>query len=278
MSAIRFHFGEGPILQVRGPERAAMGLYVQDCAIGAASILSGMGSPWDDRDTARLYGKFLGLTEPQMKNPPQGLAERLAMSAGGARGPGDVSWKGKEIDIWTLSLNTALAVGSDPLRLAAKIYGTCEIHGFFEGKDRQWLAGLIMEGMEDNLFRRWLKYSDGRELSTGWTELIAQLRRDDTEPVVMSFTVTDGFPCPPNDWRPDIVDTDEDEDARLDAWCELHERDQFHLALADVRKRPGQKPISPETLRAYRFGHGLSFLDLRNSDIEKIEKSLGLRE
>jgi len=54
----------------------------------------------------------------------------------------------------------------------------------------------------------------------------------------------------------------------------LPEWTQFDLALVEVRSREGAKPISPETLRTYHFGHGLSLLDL----VGRVEKALGLRE
>jgi hypothetical protein len=46
----------------------------------------------------------------------------------------------------------------------------------------------------------------------------------------------------------------------------------------EVRGREGAKPISPETLRKYRFRHELSLLDLMARDFDRIEKALGLRE
>lgn len=55
-------------------------------------------------------------------------------------------------------------------------------------------------------------------------------------------------------------------------------REIFSLALAEVRQRDGNKPISPGTLRTWRFGHELSLLDLIAQDFDKIEKNLGLRE
>lgn len=49
-------------------------------------------------------------------------------------------------------------------------------------------------------------------------------------------------------------------------------------SLVEVRSREGAKPISPETLRTYRFGHELSLLDLMARDFDRIERNLGLRE
>jgi hypothetical protein len=50
------------------------------------------------------------------------------------------------------------------------------------------------------------------------------------------------------------------------------------LTLVEVRRREGAKPISPETLRKWRFRHELSLLDLMARDFDKIERALELRE
>lgn len=280
MSSIRFHFGEGETLEVRGMERAMMGAHVQNIAAGVGHLATPMGSVWADRDVARLYGKFLGLTEAEIEDPRPLLSESVGLSLSAVGDRRTVfSWKGKEISSWSLALNTALAVGSDPIRLSAKIHGTCEIHGFFEGKDRDWLAGLIEEGLEEGVFREEFKpnHESGKcycgTHSMGWIELIEQLRQSDEHAVVMSYSVTDGFPDPPKDWRPEVTG-----DERYAQWYELSDWKRFDLALTEVRNRGDNEPIGPKTLRALRFTHDLSLLDLMAGDIEKIEKKLGIAE
>lgn len=272
MSTVYFHFGEGETLGLRGMERAAMDFHVRNIAIGVTRLTTVMSESWDDRDAQQHFGRYLGIEsedDPRVK----GLAQSIALNLGGVLDRPLFSWKGKEISTWSLGLNTALAVGSDPIRLCAKIHATCEIHGFFEGKDRDWFAGLIEEGLEERVFRKGFENSQGERMSMGWTELTEQLRKSDEHPVVMSFSVTDGFPDPPEDWRPEFTG-----DERWGQWAELDSHERFYLALAEIRKDEHQKPIGPETLRKYRFAHDLSMLDLMANDIEKIEKSLGLRE
>lgn len=267
MSAVRFHFGEGEVLQVRGMERAAMDFHTQKIAVGAAGLVSGMGPAWDDREAMQKFGPYLS-----KDFWAEGAAEKIARGlTSSLRDMGIFSWRGERIGMWSLVLNTALAVGSDPIRLCAKIHATCEIHGFFEGKDRDWFAGLIEEGLEDGVFRKDFENLHGGRWSMGWPELIEQLRKNDTEPVVMSFTVTDGFPDPPEDWRPEVEDEE-----RWNEWADLPYEEQFTLALAEIREDESRKPIGPETLRAYRFGHELSLLDLMRQDYAEIEKKLGI--
>jgi hypothetical protein len=278
VSAIRFHFGEGPVLQVRGPERALMSTRVTGIAVSMADLTGFMGDGWYDQRAFDLFGPFIGIEDDQSPEV-RGLAHRLAMSFSGIGSfrQTPFSWKGQEIDAWCLALNTSLAVGSDPIRLSAKIHATCEIHGFFAGSDRRWLADIIEEGLEEGVFRKEMRYPKDRlnpegetELvSMGWTELVEQLRESLQFPVVMSFTVTDGFPDPPKSWRPHLKGGD-----RWEQWSSLDDRKRFDLALVEVVEARGNKPISPETLRKYRFGHELSLLDLMARDFDKIERSL----
>jgi hypothetical protein len=256
-----------------------MGSRVTDIAGAVSGLIGFMSDGYRDRQAASIFGPFVGIEDPD-SSEVRHLADRLMMSFSGyGSRTTPFSWKGVEIDAWCLALNTALAVGSDPIRLSAKIHATCEIHGYFEGKDRDWLAGIIEEGLEEGVFRKEVRFSrdwrnpeEPRELvSMGWTELIEQLRapHEDSDFVVMSFTVTDGFPDPPKDWRPEVTG-----DERLAQWYELDDRKRFDLALAVVREAGGNKPISPETLRKYRFGHELSLLDLMARNFDKIEAKL----
>lgn len=243
---------------------------MRDVALGVGGFASGMGQRWNDLEMVRRYSPFLGLSSEA--DPRQGLADSIAMSLSGHTRKGPFSWKGKEIDPWCLAMNTALAAGSDPVRLATKIHAQCEIHGFFEGEDRKWFARLIEEGIEDGIFREGFA-RDGKTYSMGWTELVKQLRKAPGHYVVMSYTVTDGFPDPPESWRPEVTDPD----LRWAEWdSDLSDFERFHLALKDIREQEGMAPINSETLRENRFGHGLSLLDLAAQDTKKIEKALGI--
>jgi hypothetical protein len=162
-----------------------------------------------------------------------------------------------------VALNTALAVGSDPIKLAAKIHGYCEIHGFVEGEHREWFAGVIDEGLAVGVYRRGLNYesSDGttKWTSQGWEDVLALLRSRD-EPVVMSYSVTDTFP---NSYVAEWERPSDDPDG--ESWYDLPESKQWSLALAGIRKKPWLS-ISPETLGGYFFGLPITAYDLLAHD------------
>lgn len=96
---------------------------------------------------------------------------------------------GRKIDPWHMCLNTALAVGSDPMKLSARIHAQCECHCWVDGPNREWLADIIDEGLTTGLFREGLKDHD-----QGWDSVLELLRKRDDEAIVTSFSVCDGFP------------------------------------------------------------------------------------
>jgi hypothetical protein len=49
-----------------------------------------------------------------------------------------------DFPLFSAILNTTLAIGSDPLKLYARLHGQCEVHTFVEGKNRNWLADITV--------------------------------------------------------------------------------------------------------------------------------------
>lgn len=90
--------------------------------------------------------------------------------------------QGKEIDPFALVLNTASALGSDAVKMIARIHAQCEIHGFVKGENRAWMADII-ENSPIDVF-----HPDKR-----WRDVVELLRESDEGPVVMSYSVTDDF-------------------------------------------------------------------------------------
>ena len=68
----------------------------------------------------------------------------------GAYTPG-VTWRGVELTKLGLVVNTALAAGGNPVRLAARIIAQVDDHCWVEGPDRAWLAGIITKGLETGM-------------------------------------------------------------------------------------------------------------------------------
>lgn len=169
---------------------------------------------------------------------------------------------GKTIDAWHLVLNSATAVGSDAVKLAVRIHAQCEIHAYVKGENRSWAANIIEEGLGE-IFRE----------ESGWESVINLLREADDEPVVMSYSVTDGFrESGYGDWlqnRLNELNVDiEDEDGNGESyeyvlgeeWYEKGAEETWKLALEwlnDEEKSGRKLEITPEAWPIY-FGDGLT--------------------
>lgn len=258
MSRIYFHTQHEGEAEVSGSERAHMGLIVTNLA---ASFLP----EFSDRvvfdamvpEARRTYARD---TYPDGRPVDPVTLERhgplldknylrSSFSVGSERCL--FQHEGKPLETFSLQLNTVMALGSDPMCLFARLHAQCEIHAWVEGSDRAWLAGVIQQGLDAGLYR------DGM----GWDKVQELLRRGDEQPVVTSYSVTDGFP---NQYVADWVGPTDDEGEPLneDAWYDDHTDDErWDLAMAGLRKQKGMEAMSPETLR-HDFGHGISMLDL----------------
>lgn len=156
-------------------------------------------------------------------------------------------------DTFTMSLNTAVVMGSDSIELLARIHGTCEIHGYVEGENREWLAEIIDEGRATSVLR-----SDA-----GWENVAALLRSRDDEPVVMSYSVCDQFPnarvaIGAGTWAAPEDDPDGD------AWYELTSDEQWRLAMNGLRRAgQGNIDLHPDMWGIRGFGEStLTVFDL----------------
>lgn len=213
---------------------------------------------------------------------------------------------GHELRTFNVELNTAIVVGSEPVRLAAKIAGYCESHCWVEGEDRAWLAGVIDAGLAAGIFRRGLWYvnrvtdvpveecPDRRWLTQGWENVTAFLRSRDDEPVVLSYSVTEGFPNAgvagwepppmPAGWAPDWADTDagraewetdhpDDEsrreyyrEAAADLWYELDAGERWRQAMDGLRENRPWAQLSPDMLGKLTFHWPVTVYDLLAPD------------
>lgn len=126
-------------------------------------------------DREQQYGKRADI-ERQLQNT-------LALYVSTGVGEPTITLDGLKLEMWSIALNTVLAIGSPPMQLAAKIHGTCEIHGWIAGKNRDWLAGVIEQGLKAKLFRT----------EMGWEALIEFLRESKRCNVVMSYSVCDSY-------------------------------------------------------------------------------------
>lgn len=301
MSRIYFHFDDEDSVEILGPERAHFGIMSEDFAKGILGLAPGYGY---GSNLIEKLAPFINPNHPLTDIPPRTAEwDRTLSTALNLFGRDEVfAWKGHAFPAIDLVANTVLAVGSDPMRLGVKINLLCEVHGYVMGYHRGWLADLIEEGYEEGLYRKGYWRADNKHAmdelagiditqeamvfkSMGWPELITKLREGRSGPVVMSFSVTEGFPnenaagwMPP--WPKGVEPiwdalSEEQQTARKErqeGWLSLPHHRHWDLAVKGLKAR--RTPIEPKNLRTRRFGYGISLLDLLNHDIERIEKGL----
>jgi hypothetical protein len=190
----------------------------------------------------------------------------------------DFAWRGHPLGPYHISLNTALALGGDPLRFACRF----DVAGFpwVDGEHRAWLAGIIDEGLSTGLFRG---------PHQGWDEVTALLRARDDEPVAIAFSGSSpGFPNPylggwfPAELGEDYTKLTEQQqrewDVRADAWYEIDDAEQWRIAVPALRaNRKEGMEMRPDTWRELYFGNGLTVFDLLAPDrAERLDKAFGL--
>ena len=262
MSRIYFHTKD-PDLEdavLAGAERAWFNWLCNHLAIGVLNL----------RGFRR--GEDLGpfLREPLPKDEYGINALETSILIGWRDSP--FAYRGEPINAFSLLLNTALAIGSGPLRLAARLHGQCEIHAWVAGPDRAWLADLIDEGLASGVMRRSLGAEPGgKPWSMGWEKVTALLRAASDTPIVTSYSVCDQFPS----YQLIEADglSDERRDAASDAFYDLPYDEQWDRAFAAL---PGASMLQlrPDDWSTYRFGHELSILDLLRGDEEKVAAAL----
>lgn len=282
MSRVYFHSPHGEA-QLHGSERAWLDALTKRVAEGLFDI--GGLSEVRERLTELLHPRqreyFGADPDPFLNNVRWQQSMRLRL--GGMFDP-TFAWKGHDIDAFTVVLNTACKVGNDSIRLAARIHGQCELHGYVEGPNRAWLADLMQAGLDAGLYRR--KHPASPAFGQGWEEVMALLRTRDDEPVVMSYSVCDQFPnptvadwCPeiPDDWRPECVSAGDwaeytegeregdREDAPNELWYALPDDEKWRLAMDGLRATWGLD-LKPDNWSTFAFGRGLTALDFLAPD------------
>ena len=167
----------------------------------------------------------------------------------------DTAVSGRErARVWTATLNTALALGSDAIKLLTRPHGQCEVHCWVDGPDRAWLAGIIREGRRLEILRSGMS----------WEAAADMLESTASGPVVCSHTVCDSFPsfaCLPEDHPIRKIEDDED---REEAFYLLSSDEMWDATTAGLRSQHGSLQITPSEWSAFRFGDRKSVFDLRD--------------
>lgn len=144
-------------------------------------------------------------------------------------------------NIFDISLNTAIVMGSDPIKMGARIHGQCEIHAYIEGTNRAWVASIIEQGLDTHVYSN----------DVGWEPTIEMLKKEDNSPVVMSYSVCDEFP------NQDVVNYKDET-----AWHELTSHERWDLAMGELRKQNSGLEIRPDYWENYRFGDMATSFDI----------------
>lgn len=273
MSRIYFHSPTRDA-ELRGSERAWMGGLTSDLAEG----MLGLRNP-DRVDRLKKLihpGHYMAAHPTTGDGMPWETAYRLALTAGGFddRTP-LVQYEGRRIDTFVLVLNTALTLGNDATKLAARLHGACEIHTWVDGPNRAWLADIMQGGLDARIYRSGFHQqlrSDSDErvwVDQGWGDVITLLRERDDEPVVTSYSVCDQFPNPGDAWQAFGENGHE--------WYDLEHDEQWRIAMEHLRARESGLEMKPDNWQPFRFDQGLSVLDLVAHDWEdRIRRALGL--
>lgn len=201
MSSIGFLTAEVEV-RVSGRENAKLRGLLYDTAW--AAFLAAFTTPDGTPDRALIEAALTlpsWVTDPGNPNPGGFLESVRLHTAFGGGEPGVHSPTGQNVaTVLDTHLNTVAAGKPAPVVLAVRIYGQCEMNAWIAGEDRAWAADLIEEGMtiphrtgdfSTTLFSddpHWRSHYDG------WAAVAAMLRTGGTGPVVLDYSVTDGFP------------------------------------------------------------------------------------
>lgn len=93
-----------------------------------------------------------------------------------------ITFNGEEIEHDELHLNTSYVMGSDIIKLSARLLniGKYRSPEYIEGCNRRWLASIIEDGLKHGIFRDFV----------GWQDIVTLLRKNENYPIVISQNET----------------------------------------------------------------------------------------
>lgn len=238
MSRIYFDSPSGGA-ELRGSERAHMGLLCSDLTVGVFGAGHSFARDVLPHITHFKTEEYQGFGSAL--NFQRDFELMLSVPSGKS-----FHVDGESFDVFSVCLNTALAIGNDAVKLCARLHGQCEIHAWIDGPSRKWMESIIYRGLRQGVLRK----------NQGWEEVSAFLVERDDESVVTSYSVCDRFPS-----------------AASSGWTDEHDGDDFYdlstaeqWAYAFKAHRPtGPGPeIDPAkwSFPEYFFTHGETALSL----------------
>ena len=164
---------------------------------------------------------------------------------------GDFVVDKRKIGAFEIALNTAYRLGSDAIRLMARIHGQCEIHCWISGQDRAWVASVIDAGLSHSLFRE----------DMGWGSVIDLLNFNNRRPVVLSYSVCDSFPSPYTLGRSERFN---------EKFYEMPIETQWRLAFSALKKRGKGLQICKKAWDSFYFGQGITAMNIVNKPLRVV--------
>lgn len=243
MSRVYFHSPSGTA-EVRGSERAHAAQLINNL-LWTALQLDGFSVPHPFRVFLPPDAYLHGITDDRFTDS---LKTWLAHSHDSriCFPPDSPIAAGESVSTFTVALNTALVIGSDPIKFLARLHGQCEVHSWVDGPNRPWLADIIESGSKTRILREY----------GGWQSVLKLLRSRADEPVVMSYSVCESFP------NRQLANWGDDPDG--ERWNQLATDERWRLALAGLRAQDGWLEMTPDRwdYPDYHFGTGTTGFDV----------------
>lgn len=255
MSRVYFNDGQREA-ELWGSERAYAGMMVHNAAL---MVLNPCGFRSDERLRQFIDPKSYLVDSFQRSTRSFGEEFTRAWTGSLFMGKKGFAFEGKPLYPFTISLSTASLLG-DQMSIFAWIHGQSEVHGYLEGEHRDWLAGIIDKGRKRGIFRK----------DQGWESVAAFLRESGERPVVLSYSVTDGFP------GGDCIDPaklepfQQEGDEKWDSWERYYEQTSEEERWADGIEwlRSGGANVgalTPENIGSRAYGDVTAF-DMMDTD------------
>ncbi|MDT5061541.1 MAG: hypothetical protein QOH63_2000 [Acidobacteriota bacterium] len=238
MSRVYFHEQEGDS-EVRGSERAYASYLCNEVFLAALNL-----NDYDSSERPSVLRNIIAPSHYVVRYKGREFAQSLKTALVVPTSDELLVVEGKRVEVFSAALNTALIMGSDPIKLMARLHGQCEIHAYIEGKNRDWVAGIIEKGRASGIMRA----------DVGWEETITMLRSNSERPVVTSYSVCEQFPnAGAAKWTPPVNEDGED----WDTWYDLPREERWRLGMEDLRAE-SLLEIKPDDWDTYYFRDGVN--------------------
>lgn len=236
MSRIYFHARDGEA-KVRGMERYLFASWASQAMINALRLDDRM---LQDSPFAKVLPKDLYIFRSPREIDGRSLKNWLTVGYDKSLPMG-----ASRVNLFDMALNTLIHAGGETMKFGARIHGQCEIHGWVDGPNREWLAGIIERGMESHMMRR----------DMGWQGAINLLKASSESPVVLSYSVCHSFP------NYALAGIDGEDEKAFEAWEKLSEGEQWDTCMAILREERAGIEMESEGWDGYFFNDGVTGYD-----------------